>query len=132
MAVLFFARMGVLVRVAMGIAGLVAVGVTMTVRVAVLVTVRVLVAVTVIKIVRVLVLCGSVGVMAIDQHAGLARGDAAAIGGFEAQCGAEAERGGGLFKECRRDSGFDQRSEEHVTTDAGKTFQISNPHIVSL
>jgi hypothetical protein len=94
-------------------------------RMLVIMRVRVMM-VLVVLVMRVLVRC--VGVMAADEYAGLARGDAAAVYGIKDKGCAEVERRGGLLKQCRRDAGVDQGAEQHVSAEAGEAFEITNAH----
>ena len=73
-----------------------------------------------------------VGVAAVHQHARLASGDAAAVRDLKDQLGAQAESGGGLLQQIGRDAGVNQRAQQHVSADAGKTFEIANAHVFSL
>ncbi len=71
---------------------------------------------------------GRVGVLAADQHASFARGDAAAVDGIKDERCAKVECCGGLLKKRRRDTGVDESAEEHVTAEAGKAFEIADTH----
>ena len=89
---------------------------------------RMIVMMVVIVFMRVGMIVGRVGFVAIDQHASLARADAAAIYGIKGEGCAEVERGGGLLEERGRDAGVDQGAEEHVSAEAGEAFEIANAH----
>ena len=69
-----------------------------------------------------------VGIIAADQHARFSRADAAAICGIEDEVCAEIEGRGGLLEERGRDASVDQGTEEHVTAEPGKAFEIANTH----
>jgi hypothetical protein len=74
------------------------------------------------------IIVGRIGVLSVDQHAGFLRGDTAAIDGLEDEGRAKVERGGRVLKEFRRNTSVNQSTEEHVSTKAGKTFEIANAH----
>ena len=42
--------------------------------------------------------------------------------------GADVERRGGFLKQFERDAGIDQRAQQHVAADAGKTLEVANSH----
>ncbi len=69
-----------------------------------------------------------VGFVAVDQHMGFARADAAAIYGIEREGCAEIERRGGLLEERGGDASIDQGAEQHVSADAGEAFEIADAH----
>ena len=69
-----------------------------------------------------------VGIIAADQHARFSRADAAAIYGVEDEGRAEIEGRGGLLEERGRDASVDQGTEQHVTAEPGKAFEIANAH----
>jgi hypothetical protein len=69
-----------------------------------------------------------VGILAVDEHACLARADAAAIHGLEDEGCAEIEGHGGLLEERRRDTSVDEGAKQHVSTEPGKAFEIANTH----
>ena len=69
-----------------------------------------------------------VGILAADQHARLARADAAAIYGIKDEGCAEVERRGGLLQERGRDASVDEGAEQHVSTEPGEAFEIANAH----
>jgi hypothetical protein len=82
----------------------------------------------VMAMVRVGMVVRRVGITIADQDAGFARGDTAAIHGFEAEGCAEIERGGGLLEERGGNTGIDESAEEHVSTQAGEAFEIADAH----
>jgi hypothetical protein len=59
---------------------------------------------------------------------GLARADATAVYGVEDKGCAEVEKGGGLLQERGRDASVDEGAEQHVSTEPGEAFKITNAH----
>src|SRR5277367_6492464 len=55
-------------------------------------------------------------------------GDAAAVHRGESKLRADVESLRGFLKERARNAGIDERAEQHVSTDAGETFKITNSH----
>jgi hypothetical protein len=58
----------------------------------------------------------------------LGGGDAAAHDFAQLKMRTDVESRGGLLKKIELNPGVDQRAEQHVTTDAGKTLEITNTH----
>jgi hypothetical protein len=81
-----------------------------------------------IMIMRVGMIVRRVGFMAVDEHAGLARADAAAIDGFKDQGCAQVERRRRLLEQRGRDTGADEGAEQHVPAQAGEAFEIADTH----
>ncbi len=70
------------------------------------------------------------GEAAILQHVHFGGRDATAIHGFDLQARAQVERGSGVMQNIGGYTGIKQRSEKHVSRDAGKTIKIRNTHRV--
>jgi hypothetical protein len=82
----------------------------------------------VVVLVVAVVIAGRVGIVTIDQHAGFARADAAAIYRIEDEGRGEIEGRGRLLQERGRDAGVDQGAEQHVSAKAGEAFEIADTH----
>jgi hypothetical protein len=122
----------------MRMAFMVFVGMAVIVIVAMSVVVLVLmcISVSVMVLVRMLMCLGGllrrVGVLSADENAGLTGCNAAAIDGFKGERRAQPQGRGGLFEQRGGDTRIDQGAEQHVSADAGKTFEIANTHGCSL
>ena len=88
----------------------------------VLVAVRVFVMMVELVFMRMGMIVLRVGILAANQHARLARADAAAVYGIKDEGCTEVERGGGLLQEGRRDASVDEGAEQHVSTEPGEAF----------
>jgi hypothetical protein len=58
----------------------------------------------------------------------LGGGDSAAVDLFYLEAGVQVQGGGGLVEDGGIDTGIDEGSEEHVTTDAGEAVEIGDTH----
>jgi hypothetical protein len=111
-----------------------AVGVRVTVCVPVFVSVFVRVAVglgvsvRMILMVVVVRMTGSFGELSVFEDVDLGGANAAAVHVVDVQFSSYIESFGSSLQEFGGDSGIDERSQEHVSADAGKAFEISDTH----
>ena len=68
------------------------------------------------------------GGLAVFEYVDLGGADAAAVYVVNVQLGPYVEGFGGLLQKAGGDSGIEERSQEHVSADAGKAFEISDTH----
>ncbi len=66
--------------------------------------------------------------LAIDPNVNLRCRNAATYNTGDLQVRAYVQRRHGIFEYLRRNSGVDQRAQEHVSADSGKALKIRNPH----
>jgi hypothetical protein len=104
------------------------VGVSVFVGVRVLVAVGFGVGVLVGMFVVVMVMAGGFGELSVFEDVDLGGADAAAVHVMNVQLGSYVEGFGGLLQKFGGDSGVEERSQEHVSADAGKAFEISDTH----
>jgi hypothetical protein len=84
---------------------------------------------------RIVSVCVFVGVWlvgrhAIDEHIDLGAGQPTALHFAPLKPRAYVERGHSLFEPLKGSARIDESTQQHIATDAGKTFQVSNPHRV--
>jgi hypothetical protein len=68
----------------------------------------------------------------VHPHIGLGRRNSAAHDSRNLQPRAYAQRRHGIFQHLRRNSGIDERAQEHVAAYAGKTLKICNAHKIQI
>jgi hypothetical protein len=117
-----------LVRVGGCCCGSVRVGVSVFVGVRVLVAVGFGVGVLVGMVVVVMVMAGGFGELSVFQDIDLGGADAAAVYMMKVQLGSYIQGFGRLLQKFGGDSGVEERSQEHVSADAGEAFEISDTH----
>jgi len=73
-------------------------------------------------------LAGFFGGMGAVEDLDAGGGDAAAVGLFDLEGGAEVEGGGGVVEDLGVDSGVDEGCEEHVAADACEAVEVGDAH----
>jgi hypothetical protein len=82
----------------------------------------------ILMLVVVMLMTGRFGELSIFQDIDLGGADAAAVHVMDVQLGSYVKGFGRLLQEFGGDSGVEERSEEHVSADAGKAFEVSDTH----
>jgi hypothetical protein len=72
--------------------------------------------------------CGGFGELVTVEDVDLGAGDAAAVHGFNAEGGVEAEGGGSVMQHLRGHARVNQRAEKHVSGDTGEAIKRSDTH----
>lgn len=80
------------------------------------------------RLVRVRCVWSGIGKMVAIEDMNLGTADATAINPFDPQLCPQTMRGSCVLQHLGWNTGVDQRSEQHVARDSGKTIDVGNAH----
>jgi hypothetical protein len=68
--------------------------------------------------------------LAIHEDVEFSRSDSAAVNAGDFQACADVEGSDRILKKASGHTGVEQRAEEHIAADTGKTIEVGDPHVV--